>query len=326
VFALYELHRSPRKSEGEQVEDGRRAELWSAWLGGQKDPHLISLGEWEGFIEARRSGEITGRGLPVVRKEDRVPMRSGTVQADCTWLRQVLGWATRWRHANERYLLRENAVRGYEIPAEKNPRRPVATTDRFEKLRAMSDAVTMARWQQRRSYLSELLDIAYETGRRISAILGLRYDDLRLARTANAPYGSIQWPGETDKMGKEWSAPVTARVRAALDRVLRERPGIGPRYLFPSPTNPELPVSKDLASAWLERAERLAEVPKQHGSLWHAYRRGWVTARKHLPDADVAQAGGWRDLATLKECYQQPDGATILAVVLGGHELREQQA
>jgi hypothetical protein len=37
--------------------------------------------------------------------------------------------------------------------------------------------------------------------------------------------------------------------------------------------------------------------------------------RKHLPDVDVAKAGGWRDLATMKQSYQQPDPATVLRVV-----------
>ena len=49
--------------------------------------------------------------------------------------------------------------------------------------------------------------------------------------------------------------------------------------------------------------------------LWHAYRRSWVTARKHLPDADVAGAGCWRGVAVLKASYQRPDNAAILAVV-----------
>jgi len=37
----------------------------------------------------------------------------------------------------------------------------------------------------------------------------------------------------------------------------------------------------------------------------------------------VAAAGGWNGTQTLTKCYQQPDEATILAVVLGGAELRE---
>ncbi len=82
-------------------------------------------------------------------------------------------------------------------------------------------------------------------------------------------------------------------------------------------------MSKDLASDWLERAERLAELPKLNGSLWHAYRRGWATSRKGLPDVDVAEAGGWSDLTSLKTAYQQPDTDTLYRVVSEATELRE---
>jgi hypothetical protein len=72
---------------------------------------------------------------------------------------------------------------------------------------------------------------------------------------------------------------------------------------------------KEVAGAWLIKAEQLAGVEKQEGSLWHAYRRGWATARKHMPDVDVAAAGGWSDLSSLKRCYQHADEATMFAVV-----------
>jgi len=36
-------------------------------------------------------------------------------------------------------------------------------------------------------------------------------------------------------------------------------------------------------------------------------------------------AGGWRDLAALRTCYQWPDDAAILAVVEGGREARERR-
>jgi len=157
-------------------------------------------------------------------------------------------------------------------------------------------------------------------------VLQLRYQNLRLAKTKAAPHGAIQWPGETDKMGKDWAAPIDASVRAALDRVLRERPGIGTAYLFPSPLHPEQPTPYDMARRWLLEAEQLAKLPKQEGSLWHAYRRAWATSRKHLPVADVAPAGGWGSTETLQRSYQHLDDATILAVVLGGAELREVEA
>ena len=105
--------------------------------------------------------------------------------------------------------------------------------------------------------------------------------------------------------------------------MLQERPGLGAAPLFPSPTDPAKPISRLLADAWLRKAERLAGLEPQQGSLWHAYRRKWATERKHLPDVDVAAAGGWKGTESLKTAYQQADDATILRVVLGAGELRE---
>ena len=175
-------------------------------------------------------------------------------------------------------------------------------------------------------FLPPLLALVQGTGRRVSAVLALRYADLVLAKTKGAPHGAIAWPGETDKMGKAWRAPISAAVRTTLDAFLRERPGVGAAYLFPSASDPTQPTRYGTARRWLLAAERLAGVPKQDGSLWHAYRRLWATSRKHLPTADVAQAGGWASVETLQRCYQQPDDATILAVVTGGVELREVEA
>jgi integrase len=171
-----------------------------------------------------------------------------------------------------------------------------------------------------RSYLSEILDIVNGTGRRITAVCSLRYQDLRLDQ---AQHSAILWPADTDKTGRETLVPISPTVRAAIDRVLAERPGIGGAYLFPSPISPDQPIRYELASDWLMKAEKLAEVPKQKGSLWHAYRRKWATERKHLPDVDVAAAGGWTETDSLKQCYQQADEATMLRVVLSGGQLRE---
>ena len=133
------------------------------------------------------------------------------------------------------------------------------------------------------------------------------------------------WPDATDKEDREWGAPIDSTVRAALDRVLRERPGIGSAYLFPSPADQTRPIDYGLASDWLLEAERLAELPKLERGVWHPYRRKWATVRKHLPLSDVAAAGGWKSTQTLLKCYQQPDEATMLQVVLGGLELRERK-
>ncbi len=296
-------------------------------LGGQKDPHKITLGEWEAFIDARSSGAINARGEPRPTGKRRL-VRNRSVEEDLNWLKWVLSWGTKWQTKEGRYLMRESPVRGYDIPTEKNPMRPVATQDRYEAIRAVTDEVKVEiRWNGKRekqqSYLSEIFDIANGTGRRLSAVCSLRYEDLSLS---DEPYGSIRWPADTDKMGHESTVPISPSVRAALDRIHAERPGIGAVPLFPSPSDPTNPMTRHLADKWLRKAEKLAGLEPLKGSLWHAYRRKWGSERKHLPDVDVAAAGGWKDTVSLKRAYQQADADTILSVVLNGGELREEQA
>jgi integrase len=306
----------------------RESAFWKAALGEGADPTRVTQDDLEGIMRLRRSGAIDARGGHVAA-EKRCAVRVRAVASDLEFLRAALRWAV-----HKKRLLRVNVMDGFEIPDEPNPRRPVATADRYERSRAKADQVTMElRGEGKRvevpSYLPELLDLAYATGRRIGAICALRYADLRLDVTAEAPYGATVWPAATDKMGKEWMAPIDRRAREALDRIGADRE-VGVRgkwpaspWLFPSPRNPSRPLSKDLASEWLERAEALAELPKLDGSLWHAYRRGWATARKHYPLADVAAAGGWKDTTTLRTVYTQADAATVRRVVLEPIELRE---
>jgi len=183
------------------------------------------------------------------------------------------------------------------------------------------------RWEGKRrrcrSHLSELLEVANGTGRRISAVCQLGCEDLRPERTAARPEGAIRWPAARDKMGTEAVVPVTPRVRKALDRILSERPGIGRLPLFPKPADRQEPMTRHLADKWPREGQGLAGLNPMPGSLWHAYRRKWATERKHLPDVDVAAAGGWKNTITLKTAYQQADPETILKVVLEAGELRE---
>ena len=83
--------------------------------------------------------------------------------------------------------------------------------------------------------------------------------------------------------------------REAVDLFLRKNPHLGEAWLFPSPRKDTEPIRRDLAGKWLLKAEKLSELPKLKGGVWHPYRRLWAVERKHLPDADVAAAGGWRD-------------------------------
>ena len=117
--------------------------------------------------------------------------------------------------------------------------------------------------------------------------------------------------------------PIGPAVRAAVDRIRAERPGIGSAPLFPSRDDPQKPISRHVADAWLRKAEATANLEPQTGRLWHAYRRKWATERKHLPDVDVAAAGGWKTVQTLQTAYQQADAETMFRVVMEAGELRD---
>lgn len=355
LFALYERHRTPKKkSEAERKGDARRIELWTRVLGADQDPEAISRAAWERFTERRYAGEIDARGHPVPETapcpdcegenpddctrcdgtgeiNPRRPVGPRTVERDQRFLLAVLNWGTDWR-TEDGYLLSENVCRRFPVEKEKNPSRPVATDARVEGVREVAPELTMdVTWGETReavpSHLPAIFNLAVETGRRLSAILALRYADLQLDV---GPHGAIRWPAETDKQGRESTVPISPRARQALDRhIARMRrldlPGIGDAPLFPSPYDPGEPVSRHVADRWLRTAEERAELESLDGSLWHAYRRRWATVRKHLPATDVAEAGGWAGPETLQRVYQQADPETMLEVVLGGGELREVQ-
>ncbi len=218
--------------------------------------------------------DIFPDGQPAFRR-DGLPLAPG-----------CLPGATEWQDDNGRFLLTEDPTRGFRkiTPHEKNPKRPIATYERYMKIRAVSDKVMMeVRWTGRRipkrSPLSELLDLAFFTGRRITAICQLTHGDLRLDV---GPYGAIRWPADSDKMGREWeSIPLEPGARQAIDRILEVRTVVtDDTPLFPSAKDRTKPIRYELARDWLRSAERLANVPKQKGGAWHPYRRGWATARK----------------------------------------------
>jgi hypothetical protein len=337
LLVEYERHRTSRKTAAEQAADARRVELWTRRLGADRPVTRITLADWESFIDARASGQIDARGVTIEtrlaewdarRKEaaaqgrpftepkpEPKPVRARTVEVDAKWLRLVLSWGTRWRDRGGNALVSEDVTGGWPLPREKNPRRPVASTDRLEKLLAVADQV--------HPDLPDLLVIAAGTGRRLNAVVNLKHGDVDRKATKVAPYGTIFWSKEFDKMGRDATVPMSPDVRAALDRIRDRRPSTPAAKLFPHPRDASRAVGRHLPDQWLRKAEALAGLKPQEGSLWHAYRRAWATARKHLPATDVAKAGGWKTVSMVSEVYTQADDETTLAVVLGGAEIRE---
>ena len=325
IAFLYLEEHSPTKCQSEQQGDERKVDMWLRVAGRDHDPGKFTYQEWMDFCQKRGSGETDARGYYVPPK-DRRPVGAATVALDCAALKGMLNWATR------RGLIRWNPCRDFPLPSEKNPKRPVVTQERYEKVLAKAGEPTMVvSWARKpvrvQSYLPVILRLAHATGRRITAILSLQVGDLILGE---GPHGVVVWKKEHDKRGVEWRVPINEEARQAIDEQLQRRSQDEylkkSDYLFPSPKDLNKPLRYELAAAWLLRAEALAKVPKQKGGLFHPYRRKWATERKGLPLKDVAAAGGWKDTATLLASYQTADMATMITVVSSRKPLREYRA
>lgn len=330
LFAFYLEERTPQKSTSEQRADTRRVLFWSRMLGASSRPERLTPELWLRVQRDRASGAIDALGEAVLTLEDRRAVRPRVVQLEAQWLKQVCRWALdNWRDALGEPILARSPVQGLKMPLDGEPRRPVVTSERFAAVREAAERVEMedrAHGGERRvSYLPEILDLLWLTGHRVTAVLKLQWQDVVL-EVEGMPQGAIRWKGANDKTGFEHTVPMSAAIRAVVDRIRRQRPGVGAAYLFPKPTTHLAPISKERVRTWLLRAERLAKVPKHDGSLFHAYRRSWATARKHLPLNDVALAGGWKRVETVMRHYQATDAATVLRVLEEPGQVRERQA
>ena len=246
-----------------------------------------------------------------------------TIGADVVFLISTLNWATNVQRPDGSRLLEQNPIRGYEIPRAKNPRRPVATFDRYLAVRNHSDTIDP------QGLFGAFMDLIESLGWRVSAICQLRANDYDRRASAVAPFGRLRKRGEFDKRGVDMLVPLPELARDAIEAVLKINPVVGDMPLFPAakahaPDRPA-PWSRHNARKLLGRAEKATGLEPLAGGDFHPYRRKWSTERKHLPRADVAVAGGWRDVRSLELCYQQTDQATLLAVVTEPRKLRDAQ-
>jgi len=232
----------------------------------------------------------------------------------------MLNWASTVRVANGAFLLQRNPLHGVKRVSEKNKKQPVATWERYEatvaaiqKLRAESESdEDRVRW----SRIELALFLAERTGKRLGSIRALRWDDFNFDRQI------VSWSAEADKKGYSWHVPMPADFFEAVKRFQREIGAVG-GYVFADASSRDGILDRYRFDDWLNIAEKKANLPKLDGSLWHAYRRKWAIERKGLPLKDVAAAGGWKDVATLLEVYQQSDEESVLAVTSTTLKLRE---
>ncbi len=322
---LFRRDVQPTQREEWRAETERELTLWLGFLGDRFEVRQLGAREWMAFIRERQSGEVDARGKRVADATDRRPVAPRTVAKSLKVLRHVCRFGAHYRTSATRFLLERDPTEGLAIPKEENPRRPLLDDARFGKLLAVADRVLMATAEggRVRSYLRELLVIGHHAGRRIGAILHLRASDWR---PDQGRHGSLLWrvgPGNRKKGAREKLVPVHPSVREALTAYLRERPAVGQALLFPSPMDPTRPVDRHAATNWFLEAECLAGLEHVRGLGFHGSRRRWATARKGLPLADVAEAGGWtKDSAALLTCYQMADDETTEAVVLHERPVR----
>lgn len=323
-FRLYlERHTPTKATENERREDRRRMKMWKRVLGPDKDPEDIKGSELNLFRHRRKSGELNSQGEIVEAKDAREPVRWATVRSDMRWLRSFLLWL------EDEDLITAVRVKRKHIPEDSNPRRPIATQDRVEAIREVYNQPKMqVAWsgdmRKVDSFLPPIFELAVGTGRRIGAIRTLQHRQLQLDE---GRCGRISWePDQKGGIGNAVDIPL--RTRRALDNHLhrmRELLGgrIGEAYLFPGARDTNAPISQNSVNRWLREAENLAEVKPQDGTLWHAYRRMWATARKGHPAHDVARAGGWAGPQTLERVYQAPEEDRVANVVHNPGEVRK---
>jgi integrase len=218
--------------------------------------------------------------------------------------------------ANGKPLLEHHSLGRYSVPRTANPRRALATYDRWLAVRAHTDDV------DRQGLFGCFLDLVEQLGWRVSALCAIHADDLDLVGEGDHPYGRILKRAETDKMGVQRWVPLPQETRAVLLRILDQNPVVGTAPLFPAPRVPGKSWTRHHAKDMLERAERAAGLAPLAGSDFHAYRRAWATARKHENPKDVAAAGGWLSTDTLQKCYIQEDEATMLRVMSEPRRIR----
>ncbi len=240
-------------------------------------------------------------------------------RADLVALSIVVNWAVGEGLLDANPLATKMARKAMHV--DHRPRRPVATPERYKALCAVAEKLPPA--------FTVLLDLAWHAGHRVSAMVGsrdgefvgLRWRDVAFKQTKDAPFGSITWYAgiRPDRKKYEHSVPMNALASATLLRWRQDAGGVGSAFVFPDPRDRAKPLSYYDAKRWLRRAETKAGLEHERQGGWHSFRRGWATARKHLPLKDVVAAGGWSETSgpeTVSEVYQHADRETTRAVAL----------
>ncbi len=279
---------TPTKGESTQAHDRRAAKMFSQHFGSRKAA-MLNRRDWDAFIAWRR-----GTGDARSGKAHARPVGPRVITYDLKFLHSVLNWAATVRTPTGHFLLERNPLKGMPWPRVTTVRRPVCTAAQYHALRSIAPAVHP---------LADLaLLLVHETGHRIASVRQLRWDDV------NEAEGTVRWRGCMDKMGHDHSTPLSDAAREAL--LQRRAVSRGSEWVFPSPSDPSVPVSRNLVRDWWRELEVCAGLAPEPGRGWHALRRTFATELKGLPLCDLMALGGWQSPLTLTLCYTAADPAT----------------
>src|SRR5579884_1584379 len=129
LFDNYEREVTPMKAPGTQKHDHCARQLFeSCWGSGARVKNLDRR-DWDRFIQQRRNGALRPSGG--YRKTKGV--RDRVIEYDLRFLLAVCNWAETVR-VNGQPLLDRNPFRGFTLPVESNPKRPIVTDEEFVKL------------------------------------------------------------------------------------------------------------------------------------------------------------------------------------------------
>ncbi|HET9984535.1 MAG TPA: tyrosine-type recombinase/integrase, partial [Longimicrobiales bacterium] len=290
---------------------------------------------WRVKHNRHRQAMKDASGKEIVVEVSTPPVRARAVGLDLQVLRVMLNWAVETRGPDGEFLLDHFPIRGgIEIPREQNPVRPFADYERFclllqavqraaETAEAGGDALAARRFR-----LLELALVLVEaTGRRIGSVRQLRRSDFELNEANGFANARIRWRWTSDKKRRQGLVPIPRELAALLHGLLVRLGVVGEAYVFAQRHTPSKPVSRDELSKWALEAEEAAQLPHLEGGLWHPFRRKWSKERKHLPEIkDVMAAGGWTDIKTFMDSYNEPDFDTMLAVMEAPAKARAEAA
>ena len=203
LFARYERDVSAHKKGVQPAEDRRRIALWTAVLRDIRDVRAIDPPTLDRFVRDRRAGRI------LVLRDDGKPLKlmkrpsDTTIGGDLVFLNSVLNWACKVRTPDGSRLLADNPLRGYPIPQSKNPKRPIASYDRYLKVREHADQVDP------QLLFGAFMDLIEALGWRVTATCELLASDVDLVSSPQAPHGRIRKRGEIDKEGVDMWVPLS---------------------------------------------------------------------------------------------------------------------